>query len=327
MFEKALIMSYYYIKIGIGNSNRRYIMQLTDAEIKEILARQKLRKRMQQKRKRRRMIFFILLIIIVALIVILKPAVRISERLEERNRKAAREASYTGPPRGTIFIDPGHGGMDSGSVGEEKRYEKDDTLRLSTEIRSYLESYGFTVVMSRTEDKEIDRDVRGKMANDAGAKLFISIHRNKAESDGQGVEAYIPKRNDEGSRLLADNLLNALEKEGFVKRKVTAGTLNDPDSDYEENAAATMPAVLLEVGFISSDTDNALFDDNLGRNARAISKAIDKTFMTLYEPEKAAEAAEEEARMKKLTDEILYTTLEGMSGLVPTHSKETEFQK
>ena len=165
------------------------------------------------------------------------------------------------------------------------------------------------------------------MANDSGAKLFISIHRNKAEGDGQGVEAFIPKRNDDESRLLADNILAALEKQGFVKRTVRAGTLTDPNADYEENSVVTMPAVLVEVGFISSDMDNALFDDNLSGNAKAISKAIDKTFMTLYEPERAAQAAEEEARMQKLAEEILYTTLEGMSGIVPTHSKETEFRK
>ena len=302
-------------------------MQLTDAEIKEILARKKLRRKMQQRRKRRRALLFVLLIIVVVLIVILKPAVRISERLEKRNQKAAREASYTGPPRGTIFIDPGHGGMDSGSVGDDKRYEKDDVLKLATEVRSYLESYGFTVVMSRTEDKEIDRDVRGKMANDSGARLFISLHRNKADGNGQGVEAFIPKKNDKDSRLLADNLLNALEQQGFAKRRIHAGTLNDPDTDYEENAVVTMPAVLLEVGFIDNDMDNALFDDHLSENALAIAKAADKTFMTLYEPEKAAQAAEEEARAEKLSKEILNTTFEAVSGLVPTHSKETEFEK
>lgn len=314
-------------KVSADNSYRRIYMQLTDDEIKEILARQKIRKRLKQRRKRRRIMLFALLVIIIILIAIFKPAVRISERLEKQNRKAAQEASYTGPPRGTVFIDPGHGGMDSGTVGEGRRYEKDDTLRLSAEIKSYLESYGFTVVMSRTEDKDLDREVRGQMANDSGAKLFISVHRNKADGEGQGVEAFIPKRNDDDSRLLADNILDALEKQGFTRRTVRAGTLLDPDSDYEEMAVVTMPAVLAEIGFVSSDMDNALFDDNLSSNARAISKAIDKTFMTLYEPEKAAQAAEEEARIKKLTDEILYTTMEGMSGLVPKHSKETEFSK
>ena len=181
--------------------------------------------------------------------------------------------------------------------------------------------------MSRTEDKEIDSDVRGKMANDSGARLFISLHRNKADGNGQGVEAFIPKKNDKDSRLLADNLLNALKQQGFAKRRIHAGTLNDPDTDYEENAVVTMPAVLLEVGFIDNDMDNALFDDHLSENALAIAKAADKTFMTLYEPEKAAQAAEEEARAEKLSKEILNTTFEAVSGLVPTHSKETEFEK
>ena len=115
-------------------------MQLTDAEIREILARQKQRKKQKLRRKRRRTIFFILLILIIILIVILKPAVRISEMLDKQNKKAAREASYTGPPRGTIFLDPGHGGSDPGSDDGFNRYEKDDTLRLALEIRNYLEA-------------------------------------------------------------------------------------------------------------------------------------------------------------------------------------------
>ena len=119
----------------------------------------------------------------------------------------------------------------------------------------------------------------------------------------------------------------ALEKQGFAKRRIHTGTLNDPSADYEENAVVTMPAVLLEAGFIDNDMDNALFDDHLSENAQAIAKAADKTYMTLYEPEKAAQAAEEEARAEKLSKEILNTTREAVSGLIPTHSKETEFEK
>ena len=245
--------------------------------------------------------------------------------LEKKSEKAAREASYTGPPRGTVFIDPGHGGMDSGTGDEFGRYEKEDTLKLALQLKNNLEAMGFTVGMSRTEDKQVDRTLRGQMANDAGAQLFISIHRNQADTDGMGVEAFIPKRNDENSRLLANNILNALASQGFEKRSVKAGTLNDPNDDYEELAAATMPAVLVEVGFVSSDMDNALFDDNLSNNAKAMSNAIDQTFMTLYEPEKAAKAAEEQAYRDKLTKDILYQTMKAISGLIPAHSKETEF--
>lgn len=300
-------------------------MQLTDAEIREILIRQKQRKKLQQKRKRRRALFFLLLMLIILAIVILKPAVLISEKNEKQARKTEREASYTGPPRGTIFIDPGHGGMDSGTGDEFGRYEKEDNLKLALQIKSNLEAMGFTVGMSRTEDKQVDRTLRGQMANDAGAQLFISLHRNQADTDGAGVEAFIPKRNDEGSRLLANNILNALAKQGFEKRSVKSGTLNDPNDDYEELAAATMPAALVEVGFVSNDMDNALFDDNLSNNAKAMAGAIDQTFMTLYEPEKAAQAAEEQAYRDKLTKDILYQTMKAISGLIPAHSKETEF--
>ena len=300
-------------------------MQLTDADIREILARQKLRKKQKLRRRRRRSVFLILLIIIIILIVIFKPAVRISEMLEKKSEKAAREASYTGPPRGTIFLDPGHGGSDPGTHDGANRYEKDDTLRLALELRSYLESMGFTVAMSRDSDESVDRSLRGKMANDAGAQLFISIHRNQADGDGQGVEAYIPKRKDKGSAQLARSLLDGLAKQGFVKRSIKAGTLQSSKRDYDEMASAEMPAVLVEVGFLSNDMDNALFDDNLTRNAKAMADAIDMTFMTLYEPEKAAQVAEERARMEKLANEIVYKTMEALSGLVPAHSKETQF--
>jgi hypothetical protein len=64
-----------------------------------------------------------------------------------------------------------------------------------------------------------------------------------------------------------------------------------------------MPSVLIEVGFLSSAEDNALFDDNLKPNAKAMSNAIELTFMSLYEPDKAAayakqiEAAENTSRI------------------------------
>ncbi len=300
-------------------------MRLTDAEIREILIREKKRKKLRQKRKRRRTVLFILLILVILLIVILKPAVLISEKNEKQAEKDRREASYTGPPRGTVFIDPGHGGMDSGSGGNEGRWEKDDTLKMSLEIKSYLETMGFTVAMSRTDDEEVDRTLRGEMAVKSGAQLFVSVHRNKADGEGHGVEAFIPKRNDKGSQLLANNIMHFLVRQGFAKRTVRAGTLVSSNDDYEENAAATMPAVLIEVGFLSSDEDNALFDNNLSGNAKAIARAIDITFMELYEPDKAAEYAEQLKLAEKTADEVLERTLYALSALVQNRSPETDF--
>jgi N-acetylmuramoyl-L-alanine amidase len=127
------------------------------------------------------------------------------------------------------------------------------------------------------------------MANKSGSKLFVSIHRNKADGDGQGVEGFIPQTDDEGSRFLGESIMHALVRAGFTERTIRAGTLNSSSDDYEENASTNMPSVLIEVGFLSSDYDNRLFDSNLNGNAKAIASAIDVTYMKLYEPEKYAE--------------------------------------
>ena len=170
--------------------------------------------------------------------------------------------------------------------------------------------------MSRTEDDTVDRTVRGQMANECGAQLFVSIHRNKADTDGNGVEGFIPRSNDPESRLLGENILHALAGQGFTERTIRAGTLNSEDEDYEENAAAAMPSVLIEVGFLSSEYDNNLFDVNLISNAKAIAKAIDTTYMSIHEPAKAAEMAaleESASETANKTIEPLQKAAEGTS--------------
>lgn len=263
-------------------------MQLSDAEIREILIRRKKAKLRRLKRRRRRAI--LVLILIIALIVGLVVFFTHRDGKSMSGQGSTAEA-VPADVRGIIFIDPGHGGDDPGSDDDKDRYEKDDTLKLSLAVRDYLQQEGFKVEMSRSEDETVDRAKRGEMANQAGAQLFVSIHRNKAATDGHGVEGFIPKKNDDQSRMLGENIMHALGRAGFEERTIRAGTLNDPDEDYEEIAITTMPSVLIEVGFLSSDIDNSLFDNNLKNNAKAISNAIELTYMTQYEPEKAAEYA------------------------------------
>ena len=258
-------------------------MQLTDAEIREILIRRKREKKRRQKRRRRRTLIIILLIILSVVIFIKVKGISGSKDTSEK------PTGYTGEIRGIIFIDPGHGGVDSGSGDDNGTFEKEDNLKISLAIRESLQALGFQVEMSRTEDKDVDRTKRGEMANKAGAQLFVSIHRNKAKTDGHGIEGFIPKKNDPKSRLLGENIMHALARAGFAERTIRAGTLNSADEDYEELAAAKMPAALMEIGFLSSAEDNALFNNQLERNAREIARAIDFTFVTLYEPARADE--------------------------------------
>jgi N-acetylmuramoyl-L-alanine amidase len=78
--------------------------------------------------------------------------------------------------------------------------------------------------------------------------------------------------------------MKALVDQGFEERSVRAGTLMSSEEDYEEMAAAAMPCCLVEVGFISDEKDNKLFDNKLSGNAKAMAKAISETFATQYEP-------------------------------------------
>lgn len=262
-------------------------MQLTDEEIRSILKREKLKKRRKQQTRRR---LFLILLLIIAIIV----AAFIKFRPQPEPLVTEEQ-----PVRGVIFIDPGHGGDDPGS-DNGARYEKEDVLKLGLAVRTYLEGKGFEVHMSRISDESVDRELRAQMANECNAQLMVSIHRNKADGKGEGVEAFIPKTDSEESRLLAVNIVKALAEAGFAERTVRAGTLNDPAVDYPEIAATTMPSCLVEVGFISNMDDNKRFDNNLDQNAQAIADAVDNTFRTIYEPgvETDEQAQEEESQAK-----------------------------
>lgn len=238
-------------------------MQLTDAEIREILIREKKRKRARKKKFKRMMLLLLAILLLVLAIGIF----------------INRDANVGS--RGRIFIDAGHGGVDGGSkVG--KRLEKNDTLTLALVVKEDLEKLGFKVYMSREDDKDVDRAKRGKLANQNKAQLFVSIHRNQADK-GNGVEVFIPSSNDSDSRALGKNILVALVEQGFAERSVRAGTLVSEKEDYLENSVPNMPSCLVEVGFLQSKKDNALFDDNLENNAMAIAEAIENTFIKLYE--------------------------------------------
>lgn len=239
-------------------------MQLTDEEIRQIIIRER-----KRKKRRARVVKRVSILVLIILVIIIGIGVFIN-----RNVMAS--------PRGVIFIDPGHGGIDSGS-DYGQRYEKNDTLKISKLVKKELEDLGFKVYMSRNEDIDVDRAHRGAMANEKKAKLFVSIHRNKA-TEGEGIEAYIPAKNDRESNLLAANIIKALTANGFYNRGITPGTLVNSNDDYYENSVPNMPSCLIELGFIQNAVDNKLFDDKMEENANAIAKAIEKTYSKLYEP-------------------------------------------
>ena len=86
---------------------------------------------------------------------------------------------------------------------------------------------------------------------------------------------------------LAENMLSALEDAGISKaRGVKSGYAKNADGNYYVNAHTNMPSCLAEIGFITSDEDNALFDENLDAYATAIAKGIVETLGRMTEEDK-----------------------------------------
>ena len=188
------------------------------------------------------------------------------------------------PDKKTICIDPGHGGVQSGATGEKgKRYEKDDTLRLSLLVRDELIKKGYKVVMTREDDRDISLSDRCKIANKNRASLFVSIHRNSGPPTGKGVEMWIHSKNPTDDNMLAQNILNGMEKVGISKnRGIHTGYREGKDKDYYVNRNSKMPSCLAEIGFITNDEDNKDFDEKLNDYAKAIADGIEKTSKEMY---------------------------------------------
>lgn len=168
----------------------------------------------------------------------------------------------------SIMMDAGHGGRDPGAV-YNGRQEKDDNLRLTLAVGEILQDNGIQVEYTRTSDVYETPYQKAMEANEAGVDLFISIHRNSFPTDNivSGVESLVYDLS--GLKLQIAESINAqLEAIGFVNLGVQARP------NLVVLKRTKMPAVLVEVGFINSDTDNRLFDDNFEDIAHAIASGI-----------------------------------------------------
>lgn len=168
----------------------------------------------------------------------------------------------------TIVLDAGHGGWDNGAV-HEGRAEKDDNLALTLAVGNILQNAGVNVVYTRTQDIYETPYRKAQEANLSGADYFISIHRNSSPYPNTyfGVESLV--YSDEGiASIIARNINRQLSYLGFrnigVSERPNLIVLN----------STQMPAVLVEVGFINTDADNALFDLEFDAIAEAIAYGI-----------------------------------------------------
>ena len=160
-----------------------------------------------------------------------------------------------GPP--LICVDPGHGGGASGAIGVSGTPEKDVNLAISLLLAQDLQDAGLRVMLTRSEDVDVDLHERAAMANLAKASLFVSVHNNAAgDCDSNGTETFYWGGDENFSpdgQLLAQaiqrNLIAAL---GSLDRGAKTHWY-----DLVVLAETEMTAALAEVGFMSNAAEEA----------------------------------------------------------------------
>ena len=214
----------------------------------------------------------------------------------------------------TIVIDPGHGGIDPGTIGVGGIKEKDITLGIGLKLGKLIEQNmkDVKVVYTRKTDVAVDLYERGKIANEKGGNLFISIHCNstpRKPSDVEGYEIYLlrPGRTEEAieiaerensviqyednparyQKLTDENfILVSMAQSAYMKyseefsdilNKVMSAELNIDSKGVKQAGfyvlvGASMPSVLVETGFLSNYHDAQILKSQKGQEA--IAKAI-----------------------------------------------------
>ncbi|HCC85671.1 MAG TPA: N-acetylmuramoyl-L-alanine amidase [Porphyromonadaceae bacterium] len=173
-----------------------------------------------------------------------------------------------------IVIDPGHGGRDPGAVGPAGIREKDVTLAVAKLLAGYLKPIAETK-LTRDSDRALGSDVnsdlraRVEAAETWRADYFISIHCNAAAAGARGVETYAYKPGGEGERLARAIQKGLVEATGLPNRGVKF-------ANYYVLRKTSMPAVLVEMGFISNPQEEKLLRDATWQDkaAKAIATGI-----------------------------------------------------
>ncbi|MBM0271912.1 GBS Bsp-like repeat-containing protein [Streptococcus suis] len=190
----------------------------------------------------------------------------------------------------TVYIDPGHGGRDSGaSYGGV--HEKNLALSVSNKLRENLLKYGINVLMTRTGDYDVDfKTERSRMTNASNADLFISIHFNATGagvSNSSGIETYWyqydpeyqPKINKEmhnnPTRLAESEILANKVQESLIKETgaVNRGVRRETFAVLRETA---IPAILVELGFMDNPSELQVIkqDSYHTRLAKALAQGV-----------------------------------------------------
>jgi len=188
-----------------------------------------------------------------------------------------------------VFLGVGHGGVDSGAVGNGLK-EEDLNLAIAKECAITLQRHGITVLMSRTKDENDTLNDEIKECNKFKPDLAIDIHNNAG--GGDGVEAFYHYKGGV-SKTLADNVLAEIVKIGQNSRGAKTKK-NAWGKDYYGFIRETSaPAIIVECAFIDNKKDITIIDTAAEQKVMgvAIAKGILKTLGIAYVEEKKTETS------------------------------------
>jgi len=220
----------------------------------------------------------------------------------------------------TVVIDPGHGGHDIGAAGPGGIREKEVVLDVARRLKQRLEADGIRVLMTRDDDRFIPLGQRATFANRHNADLFVSIHANASRARGaSGYEVYyLSEATDDAARALASAENAALDLEagapdastttqaivhdllntenraesrelasvvcGGLRRALPAANRGVKSARFYVLKWTQMPAVLVEVGFVTNRTEGRrlITADYRQRVCDGIARGL-LTYKSLYE--------------------------------------------
>jgi N-acetylmuramoyl-L-alanine amidase len=212
----------------------------------------------------------------------------------------------------TVVLDPGHGGKDPGAVGIGGVREKDVALNLARELDARLTAKGFRVVLTRDDDRKITLEERTAIAEAARGDIFVSLHANASRRRStSGVETYYLDENHERHSLTVAARENGVEPSAVNPLQRTLAKLRVSEvSPHSQRLAehvqeqivggmpsrwrpmkdlgakrgpfyvlflSTMPAILVEAGFLTNrgDAKRLRSDAYIGAMADQIALALD----------------------------------------------------
>jgi N-acetylmuramoyl-L-alanine amidase len=191
-------------------------------------------------------------------------------------------SGITGLKGRKIVLDPGHGGSDSGAIGPTGVMEKSVTLRIANELKRLLVKEGAEVYMTRNADIEVSKkrakatdieelQARCDVANEKKADIFVSIHMDSfTSSAARGTTGYYYSLGDKRSRQLADKI-----RAGIIDQ-IGTQSRGTQSCNFYVVKHTDMPATLVEVAFISNETEEKLMDSEEGirKAAQGIADGI-----------------------------------------------------